>query len=177
MGTAVACQDEDEKNKNVSMPVAMKPHVLDLNAEREVDKGLFRRRTKPRKTSDEGPVNTLGAGDGGLPSPGDGAGNEAEDGKGHKQSTFSGRFWPFFSSSSAVKYRADGTRNPMVVVASNYDNDDEEEDDVIERGYSQEDEAFLHHQQAGRLAGVEAVESKKNRTWATAGLEGRTVRR
>jgi len=48
---------------------------------------------------------------------------------------------------------------------------------VLERGYDEEDEFFLHPQQTGRVAGVEAVESWGNRQWATAGLEGRTVRR
>lgn len=49
--------------------------------------------------------------------------------------------------------------------------------DVRERGYNLQDDVFLHRQQRGKLAGVEAIDSKEGRQWAAAGLEGTVVRR
>lgn len=48
---------------------------------------------------------------------------------------------------------------------------------VLERGYNIQDEVFLHREQRGKLAGVEAIASKNARQWAGAGLEGKIVRR
>jgi hypothetical protein len=50
-------------------------------------------------------------------------------------------------------------------------------DRVFERGYRGEDELFLHAEQRGKLAGVEAVRQPEARLWAAAGLEGGVVRR
>ena len=48
---------------------------------------------------------------------------------------------------------------------------------VLERGYREEDELFLHSEQRGKLAGVETVDDADDRRWAAAGLEGDVVRR
>lgn len=48
---------------------------------------------------------------------------------------------------------------------------------VLERGYSLQDEEFLHPEQRGKLAGVESIDDPKARSWAAAGLEGTVVRR
>ena len=48
---------------------------------------------------------------------------------------------------------------------------------VLERGYNIQDEVFLHREQRGKIAGIEAVASNDARQWAGAGLEGKIVRR
>jgi hypothetical protein len=48
---------------------------------------------------------------------------------------------------------------------------------VLERGYNIQDEVFLHREQRGKLAGVEAIAGTEDRQWAAAGLEGKIVRR
>lgn len=60
------------------------------------------------------------------------------------------------------------------ILGSSKEKDDVE---VIERGYESGDEFYLDEQQKGKLAGVEAVASYSGRQWASAGLEGKTVRR
>jgi hypothetical protein len=46
-----------------------------------------------------------------------------------------------------------------------------------ERAYNVQNEVFLHHQQRGKVSAVETIMDKEGKQWASAGLEGRIVRR
>lgn len=54
---------------------------------------------------------------------------------------------------------------------------DEENPEVRERGFNLQDEVFLHKQQRGKLSGIETINSAESRKWASAGLEGKIVRK
>lgn len=55
--------------------------------------------------------------------------------------------------------------------------EEENTEEVRERGYNVPDEYYLHQEQRGKLSGVETVDGVENRHWASAGLEGKIVRR
>lgn len=65
---------------------------------------------------------------------------------------------------------------PQLALPTNQENG-ESALQVRERGYNLKDQAFLHKQQRGKLAGIEAIDDFESRQWASAGLEGRIVRR
>jgi hypothetical protein len=50
-------------------------------------------------------------------------------------------------------------------------------EDVLERGYTENDDFFLHKEQKGKLVGVEAISTSDGVEWATSNLEGKVIRR
>ena len=57
---------------------------------------------------------------------------------------------------------------------------DEKEHELVEireRGYNVQDEVFLHKEQRGKLFGTETLMDRESQQWASAGLEGKIVRR
>eukprot|EP01041_Mallomonas_annulata_P000103 gene103-145_t len=164
----VAAADEDTTGAEV---------VMNPVAGRKVDKGLFRRHIAKTRNQAHVLVTTKSMEDAPIAEVPD----DAHKPKG--SSTIASVFRTFIMSkkltkaAAAAKSRLKPVEDDAEAAKGKAGEEEEDEVEVLERGYSSEDEFFLHPQQKGKLAGVEAVESNRNRQWATGGLEGRTVRR